>query len=217
MIYEQYHNPIFDRLIRIFTAIVFLGCPHPTFDEAQRWEKVPLILRANPSLPKGAADQASKNVAAIANISKAFDESNHDIEIISAFESRPTRVGRALLKRHLVSLHLAILFKVALTVLELVEEAFAMTNSKRETMVRVDAQHGGLCNLMAGSPFQVDLSRLLAIVKTFVSSTHPQMVPIGPPILSCPQDVLYEKTRQLMFGSWTAKPSELERLRAGRC
>jgi hypothetical protein len=186
VIYEQYHNPTFDRLIRTFAAIVFLGCPHPTFDEPQQWAKVSLILKANPCLPKVAIEQAGNNVAEIANISKAFDESNHDIDIISAFEGKPTRIRRAVLKRHFVRVHLAILFERILTVLELVEESLARTKSKRETMVKVDAQHSELCVLTAGSPFHIQLSQLLGTVRNFVPSTHAQALAAGcPPFLIC--------------------------------
>lgn len=100
--HDEFHKPEFGRLFKLLCGIVFLGCPHLKIGEAGDWHKLPIILRENMTLPKKTMQIAQETIATVTNISRAFTESNLDFPILSAFESKPTKVKGAILKRQIV-------------------------------------------------------------------------------------------------------------------
>ncbi|KFY97752.1 hypothetical protein V500_01936 [Pseudogymnoascus sp. VKM F-4518 (FW-2643)] len=97
-----------------------------------------------------------------------FDESSLDIKIISAFEGRPSRLSKTRWMSLKKTIH--------------VSKSLARTNSKRETLIEVDATHTELCNLTKGSAFYKKLQESLEITKHF-TPRHNTSTPsnIGPP------------------------------------
>jgi hypothetical protein len=61
------------------------------------------MLKANANLPKNVVKKAGETVFAVANITKAFDESNHSIDVVSFIEAKPTRNKGPWFQRNIVS------------------------------------------------------------------------------------------------------------------
>lgn len=93
VLYEQFYETSHEALIRLLSGVLFLGCPHPTFDKPQEWAKLASILKATTKLSKKTIDRSAGQVSAVANISKKFDDSGTAFPILSAFEGRATKIG----------------------------------------------------------------------------------------------------------------------------
>lgn len=93
VLYEHFYEPSHEALIHLLSGVLFLGCPHPTFDKPQEWAKLAFILKATTKLSKKTIDRSAGQVSAVANISKEFDDSGTTFPILSAFEGRATKIG----------------------------------------------------------------------------------------------------------------------------
>jgi hypothetical protein len=93
VLYTQYYEPKLDRLIRILSGFVFLGSPHPSFENPHEWTKLPIYLRAKTKLSKHAIDRNASQVSAVARISEMFKELAATLPVLTIVETKPTNIG----------------------------------------------------------------------------------------------------------------------------
>ena len=107
VLYDQYWELSFERLIGILSGIVLLGSPHPMSERPQDLDKLNLLLRSSTKLSKKVIERNIQLLPAIASVSQKFNDSGTKVPILSAFEAKSTKVGRNLFspKREIVSLH----------------------------------------------------------------------------------------------------------------
>jgi hypothetical protein len=105
--YSLNYNPTFQRLLDVHSGIVFLGTPHPTYENRTNWPVLSHILRATVKLPKASLEQAETEAAIIANVSFKFEEAGIEVPILTAYETKPTKINSGMLspRKMVVSSH----------------------------------------------------------------------------------------------------------------
>jgi hypothetical protein len=79
-----YENPLdkeCERLINTLQGIVFLGCPHVTFENRLLWDKLGPLLRAVSKQSKSIIANSRQSEQIVASISHLFTKSNLAVEI----------------------------------------------------------------------------------------------------------------------------------------
>ncbi|KAL3477396.1 P-loop containing nucleoside triphosphate hydrolase protein [Aspergillus californicus] len=108
------------------------------------------------TLPKKTMQIAEETIATVTNISRAFTESNLDFPILSAFESKPTKVKGAILKRQI-----------------LVSESLARARVSHEEMFQVDCTHRTLCHVSRESRLHTRLAEFLMLTQASATPAIP--------------------------------------------
>jgi hypothetical protein len=80
------------RLMDIISGIVFLGCPHVTYDNKDLWPCLSSLLKYVSRLPRIVLAQAELEVSVLADVCQGFEQSDINVPIISAYETMKTRL-----------------------------------------------------------------------------------------------------------------------------
>jgi len=85
-------------IMELHAGTIFLGTPHPTYNERSRWTALSLLLQHSLKLPKHIILQTENNAAAMANISLKFEEAGILARVLSLFETQPSKVSSGKLR-----------------------------------------------------------------------------------------------------------------------
>ncbi|KAF2673381.1 hypothetical protein BT63DRAFT_421538 [Microthyrium microscopicum] len=149
-LHAEYYKLNYDKVISILSGIVFLGCPHLTYEQPQTWFKISALLRAATDLSKDNINKAAGQVSVIARICQTFKESRTPVPILSAVEGKTTKIETKMMvsRKEL-----------------LVDEQFGRTGLPKEQVTKVDSDHHNLCSLSSTSAFTEKLGAFFAIVE----------------------------------------------------
>ena len=105
-LHKDYFVPAHQPLLNVYSGLVFLGTPHPTFSHRKEWSLLSPNLKFSLNVSKALLAQAEVENAVAANTSKKFQEIGIDLPVLSAYEGKKTKVrgGWINLRRTLVSL-----------------------------------------------------------------------------------------------------------------
>jgi hypothetical protein len=104
-------GPISHQLRAAQSGLVFLGSPHPTYKLKALWPRLNLLLRLTSGFSNLALAQAEHEAGIAANISLKFYELGLQVPVLSAYETKKTKVSGGWFKSrkqvvsHLTSLH----------------------------------------------------------------------------------------------------------------
>ncbi|OQU94534.1 Tetratricopeptide repeat-containing protein [Cladophialophora immunda] len=165
---SQFYRRTFEDIIARLAGIVFLGAPHPTFENSQLWSKLPLLLRSSTRLPKSVIGSSIALVSTIARICQSFDEVVPEVPVLSVYEGKATKLPSAFLnsKREI-----------------LVDREFCATQAKNEYLVKSDSSHNEICKILPGTELYQRLSAFLRIAQDTYLRTSAPSSRQGPPSL----------------------------------
>ena len=152
LIHQQATN--LRQLWRTVAGAIFLGTPHSQSNDPSSWQNASAILRLH-SGSKNTKILMTPDVAKrLSKISLSFEQAFDLIPVLSAYESRETRVGGFLSAKTIVGEkilnwnHPTCTDK---TVSQLVGQDLAQTTVRLEKLVGIDADHNKICCLKVGS------------------------------------------------------------------
>jgi hypothetical protein len=93
---EPYHTPNAKRLLKGLSGIIFLGCPHPKYEQRESWPYLSLLLKTVSRLPKLVLAKAELESNVLENSCRKFEEADFRVDVISAYETIETRIRTSL-------------------------------------------------------------------------------------------------------------------------
>jgi hypothetical protein len=93
---ERYHTPNAKRLLEALSGIIFLGCPHPKYEQRESWPYLSLLLKTVSRLPKLVLAKAELESNVLENSCRKFEEADFRVDVISAYETIETRIRSSL-------------------------------------------------------------------------------------------------------------------------
>ncbi|KAI0147060.1 hypothetical protein GGR57DRAFT_264768 [Xylariaceae sp. FL1272] len=165
VLYSQFWEVSFERLRLIFSGIVFLGTPHPRAERASDLVKLNYLLRASTDLSKKEIERNGGLVGLVATVSEVFSNTSTRVPVLSTYEKKPTKIGRALMprKREII-----------------VNESIATIGTPREELFGVDLTHHNICHLLPETEFSHILGNFLRAAQDFAKPLDIAPLPQGP-------------------------------------
>lgn len=162
LIHQQATN--FRPLWRTVAGAIFLGTPHSQSNDPSSWQNASAILRLH-SGSKNTKMLVTPDVAKrLSTISLSFEQAFDLIPVLSAYESRETRVGGFLSTKTIVGKknpnwnHRTYTDRKAS---QLVGHDLAKTAVRLEKLIGIDADHNKICCLKVGSGALNEISSFL--------------------------------------------------------
>lgn len=126
----------------VTAGIIFLGCPHTTSIEDEKWENWRWILRSTrKDIPK--VSQSEDDIRSLAELCSNFGTLNLNAEVLSVFEAKESRIQRGLWYA----------FRPSRARRIFVDESLCRTGQKYEQVFPVNADHGNVWLVPLGSEF----------------------------------------------------------------
>ncbi|EED16512.1 NB-ARC and TPR domain protein [Talaromyces stipitatus ATCC 10500] len=124
----------FRPLWRSIAGAIFLGTPHTQSNDPINWQNAGAILRLHSKSKNARIPPTAEIAKRLAKISLSFEQAFDLIPVLSAYETKQTRIGGFLSSKAV-----------------LVGPEFAKTNVRYETPVPIDADHDKISCLKIGS------------------------------------------------------------------
>ena len=148
VLYERFFEPKYADLISVTAALVFLSTPSPAPNKPRDLKSVLTLLRA---ISKHSSSKDthrwSENLVIAVNISQRFSDIGFDAPILSAFETKMSKVGKSIFSPRQI----------------LVDRYLCETMSRRERVVGVESTHEDCPSFSSASCLDEELINFLNV------------------------------------------------------
>jgi hypothetical protein len=90
---ERNDTPVFREIIDSIHGAIFLGCPHPTVNKLDPYNKLNLLLKTCTGLSNQLLQSLQGGNILVSRLSKRFESLPVQLDVISAYETAPTKTS----------------------------------------------------------------------------------------------------------------------------
>lgn len=90
---ERNDTPVFREIIDSVHGAIFLGCPHPTVNKLDPYNKLNLLLKTCTGLSNQLLQSLQEGNILVSRLSKRFESLPVQLDVISAYETAPTKTS----------------------------------------------------------------------------------------------------------------------------
>ncbi|CAG9952073.1 unnamed protein product [Clonostachys rosea f. rosea IK726] len=152
---ERNDTPVFREIIDSIHGAIFLGCPHPTVNKLDPYNKLNLLLKTCTGLSNQLLQSLQGGNILVSRLSKRFESLPVQLDVISAYETAPTKTSSGF-------------FGSKYDVI--VDREAAEIGVVDEELICVDVSHFDICDIPATSALHLAIEKML------------KEVPMAPPL-----------------------------------